>query len=331
MDRFDYNSAIAESWKQQTLLNIVKLRYMDLPVFVDVSSIVAGYSMETDIGAGGQFYPTAGNAGYAAVTAKGTFTDRPTVTYTPMTGDRFLRGVLKPLEPKNIFSMVQSGYPADFVLGLTVESLNGLRNRTEHGGVVQEAQAEFGTVLRLLREVQLAGGVGLRVVESRLPDGEDEAELFFRSENVTPEVRDKTNEIRRLLHLPLERERFRLIFSPARGAATELAVNSRSMMQIMATFSTYVDVPEEHLAEHLTLPMFEHLPEEQRKGAPLRIHSGKSKPAVSYAAVRYRDHWYWIDDDDWHSKRAVTSTMFFFTLEDASGGSHAPVVTIPAQ
>ncbi len=38
-DRFDYVNAISNSWKKQMLLNMVKIRYVDAPVFMEVSSI----------------------------------------------------------------------------------------------------------------------------------------------------------------------------------------------------------------------------------------------------------------------------------------------------
>jgi hypothetical protein len=85
-DRFDYGSAIGESWKPQALLNIVKMRYADSPVFVDVAQIVGGYALQSTVSAGwghnlGIHGPDSANIG-----SQGQFTDRPTITYVPQTG-----------------------------------------------------------------------------------------------------------------------------------------------------------------------------------------------------------------------------------------------------
>jgi hypothetical protein len=89
-DRSDYATAIADSWKHQTLLNIVKVRYGDFPVFLEISQVIAGYQIQSTFGTGFN----ASNASASTVgpfvaggslVAQGTFTDRPTVVYAPLT------------------------------------------------------------------------------------------------------------------------------------------------------------------------------------------------------------------------------------------------------
>ena len=63
----------------------------------------------------------------------------------------------------------------------------------------------------------------------------------------------------------------------------------------------------------------------------MRVHSSKEKPADAFAAVHYRHHWFWVDDRDWRTKRALTAVMFFFTLAETGENAKLPLVTIPAQ
>jgi hypothetical protein len=46
---FYYFNAISNSWKKQRLLNLVKTRYVEAPVFVEVSSIISQYTLEGQI------------------------------------------------------------------------------------------------------------------------------------------------------------------------------------------------------------------------------------------------------------------------------------------
>jgi hypothetical protein len=329
-DRFDYSTAIADSWKEQTLLNIVKLRYMDLPVFVEVSSVVAGYSLQTGVTIGGVTSSRGAVQGdYGSIGGQAIYTDRPTITYAPMTGEKFLRGLITPIDPKNIFFMLQSGYAADFVLGLTVESLNGVRNSSTARGTIRPADPDFVRALHLLRDMQAAGAMGMRVEEDKAKG--TTGVVFFRRDDVSPEIVAMGAEVRRLLKLSPDPQKFVITYSPMPGTPNELAVNSRSMLQIMSALASYIVVPSAHIEDRSTIPSFADAADAGGGGTPVRIHSGKDRPDEAFAAVRYRDYWYWVNQDDLLTKRALTAVMFFFTLADTGSTDNLPLITIPAQ
>ena len=99
------------------------------------------------------------------------------------------------------------------------------------------------------------------------------------------------------------------------------------MLQIMSAFASYVQVPEAHLRDH-SAAVF---PEDVTTKGRIQVHSGKDRPSHAYTAVQYREHWYWIDDDDLRTKRALSAIVFFFTLAETGEPGALPLITIPAQ
>jgi len=329
-DRFDYSGAISESWKRQTLLNIVKMRYLDPPIFVDVGQIVSGYSLESGATVGGQVASkdaVQGNSLLLGATLR--FTDRPTITYTPLTGNRFVKSLMTPLTPASVFFTIQSGWPADGVLLATTASINGLKNQETSLDSVTPPDPEFLKVLALLRKIQRSGAVAMRVLQS--PEKQETVILTFRAKNIPQETLDDIREVRRLLRLNQDAEEFKLVFGAAAADDKEVAVITRSLLHLMQAMSLQVEVPAQDLAESRAVPGFADASANSSSRYPFSISSSDAEPDNAFVEIFYRDHWFWVDDRDLRSKRAFAFMMMLFTLADSGEKESPPLITIPAQ
>src|SRR5262245_57809242 len=329
-DRFDYSGSMSESWKRQTLLNIVKLRYLDPPIFVDVGQIVSGYSLETGVNVGGQLSSSDAiqrNSLLLGTSAR--FTDRPTVTYMPLTGNKFVKGLMMPLPPESVFFTIQSGWPADGVLFAAAASINGLKNQETSLGGVNPPDPDFLRALALLRKIQLSGAVGMRVMQD--PQKRDTTLLTFRVKDISEETLNDVRELRRLLRLDPDASEIKLVFGATAANDKELAVLTRSILHLMQTMASQVEVPPEDLAQTRAVPGWESAQDKPGAMRLVRIQSSKRKPTDTFVAIDYRDHWFWIDDRDLKTKRAFAFMMMLFTLADTSDKENLPLITIPAQ
>jgi len=328
-DRFDYTTAISDSWKTQMLFNIVKARYGDAPVFLDVASVITQYQLEAAAGASATWQsPLAQspNANSLNVTGAGRFIDRPTITYNPVTGAKFARSMMAPIPPTSILNLVQAGYPVDLVIRVCVQSINGIQNR--YGGLAQSrpADPEFYPLLKRMRKVQAAGDIGLRV--SKTGEKEGAVMVFRRGKDKT--VNEDTAAIRATLGLDPDAMELKIVYGAIAADNKEIAILSRSMLQIIIDLASVVEVPEIHVEEKRASPtMKDQTPEGAVVPPLIRIHSSFFKPDDAFVAIPYRDHWFWIDDKDLVSKGMFSFLMFIFTLTETGEKEGAPIVTIP--
>jgi hypothetical protein len=328
-DRFDYITAISDSWKAQMLLNLVKLRYADAPVFLDVASVITQTGIQGTVAVSGTWWqnllqlPFTSTAG---ITAAGTYGEKPTVTYSPLSGEKFARSLMTPIPPAAILSFLQAGYPVDAVLRLTVHTINGIHSRYGYGARAREADPEFFPLVEKLRDIQQSGQIGLRVTKS----GNQTASLLVFSKKPNPAIDAERDEVRKLLGLDPQADEFNVVYGSVATNDHEIALLTRSMLEILSDLSSYIDVPAANVEQKRTFPS---PAPEIVNGAPvlalMRILNSSQKPDDAFAAVPYHQEWYWIDDKDFASKRLFSFIMFLFTLTDTGERQGAPIITVP--
>jgi len=334
-DRISYNDAIATSWKTQTLLNIVRIRYGDMAEFVDVSSIVNGYELNrtTSGNFGATNFPHAFIANLLTFGLSGSrsLTDRPTITYTPQTGSEFTKNLISPIPPSSILSLIEGGTSADAVMDLAVDSINGIRNSSVSSGKVVKEDPNFDLVLRTIRKAHGTGDVSFRVRPGAGKKSPPEVVMIFQ-DKASPAVASEVAEMRKVLKLDPDQHEFKVVFgmTPERNKMfpdknKEIALRTRSVLRVMTSLSMNVQVPISHLADGRAVTLADAGADPNPQ---LTVYSSCKKPCDAFAAVHYQGYWFWVEQSDRQSKRSLSYLRTFLALADTGKKDSTPLVTI---
>lgn len=323
IDRSDYATHLRETNKDQMLLNIVAMRYGDAPLFLEVSSVISQYTREGSVSAAVPIAPPTGNTDAAGVSGSVLLRETPTITYTPLSGDRFARSLLSPIPPASLLGLVESGWSIDSVFPVVLRSINGISNGSRNPLFAHSPDPEFERVIAAMARVQRSRALVLHV--ERGPETQFSARASL-SPQPTEQDRADLAYLVRALNLPGDgRGEFKVAFGDGQVAPDTLTLGTRSMFEIFSEMAQGVEVPPRDAGGRTI---------ETSSGAAdiealIHIRSGIARPADAHAAIRYRGTWFWIDGTDEQSKRMFLIAQIILSLNDTSGGANAPLVTIP--
>ncbi|MGZ8143913.1 MAG: hypothetical protein ACXW0L_05720 [Methylosarcina sp.] len=255
-----------------------------------------------------------------------TYIDRPTITYTPLTGAHFMQVMITPIPPSALLMRAEEGWPIDMLLQIGAQSINGISNR-KGGARGHAADPDFARLLAALQRLQASGVIDLRVGKAE-DKNQESTVMVISQKKLSAEIQADRELVRKLLGLRPDIHEFKIIYGAVSGKDDVIAMQTRSGFQILNQLASNVDVPPEHIAEQRTYPPIPELGGTQSLPPLIKIHAEKSRPADAFAAVKYRDYWYWTDDRDFRSKGIFTFLMIIMTLSETEDKAQLPVITI---
>lgn len=325
--RGQYNAVVQRTNSEQLLLNLVRLRYRDAPLFLDVTSISSSLSLELGAEVLGQIGPDGRSVGPGG---RAIYNERPTITYAPLQGERFGRQFLTPLDPRMMLLLYHSGWAIDRIFKVFLQRLGPLPNAPRASGPTPDSAPKY---LEFFRACELLRGLwGEGMLELGYVNYGDQPALAIR---IDARVIDSTevHQLSRLLGLPGPRSTILLSEVVRPGDTNTVAISPRSLLASMYYTSQGVEVPRRDrdagrvtVTRRIDGSAFDWT---EITGRILRVHHAQRKPADPYVSVYYRKHWWYISDNDLDSK----STFSFLSqaLEMLSSGikSAGPILTLP--
>ncbi|AOS43642.1 hypothetical protein Verru16b_00694 [Lacunisphaera limnophila] len=317
--RGPYSEVLALTDKEELLTNIVRLAYLDAPVFLQVASVTASpsieYGTESELRLGDGSSPNPLALGKPKVIIK----DSPTIVYRPLLGKEFSSELLMPFDIRAVFLMIDNGFDFSVLAQLLFKQFNHLSNARS---ATTAERAEFrrvtDAIARLLQSGALRLGTGTEGLRSA--DGKVVAELKDEAVD-TPDGR--------LLISALGLDpglRTYELKTGLQGSNASIALSTRSLQALLSYMSNYVQPPPEHAA--LVWPT-----DARSEPDPLmRILSSRTRPDNADPAVFYKGYWFYVRADDLRSRNTLFLIRLLFNLQaQASSGDNTVQLTLPVK
>ena len=323
-----YNEAIISSMNEQMLQNLVRMRYRDVPFFLEIGSVTASLSLganaglesDVNLGSGDTLTPNLGIA----------YADKPTISYTPLRGEDLFKSILSPLQLESILVLTQSGWNISRVFGLCFERINNLYNAPNASGPTPAQEPdyeEFGNLMDALRTLQKNQ---LMEIGTR---GEKEIVIKLIRDN--DRYSDEIDKVYDLLGLDRHVDEFSLNTDFLEMDDSRWTVRTRSISGVLYYLSHNVQAPSHHRDVLVTDTRL-------RRGGffdwgvtpagrVFRIRTSEEPPDNAYIATRYRDHWFYIEDDDLETKSTFMLLRQLFDLQAGQTESQVPALTLPVR
>ncbi len=124
--RMRYNEVVRDTNDEQLLMNIVRLRYADSPVFIDLPNITSQFEVAgrgNYLGGYGNQVRGPASLGFGELTLR----DSPTLSYHPREGREIAKALLTPLS-SDLFIVVNAGANLEQLLLFSINDINDVAN-----------------------------------------------------------------------------------------------------------------------------------------------------------------------------------------------------------
>lgn len=329
---YNYNKAIAQSKDEQLLLNLVRLRYRDSVVFMDISGVSSQQSYTTSLSASAGFPLRNITNGTGDIGSGFEYSTSPAFTYHPQRGAEFARKLLSPIGADTIVLLANSGWSIERLLTCCVEKLGKLSNAPSASGPTPPElpnNREFRDLSKLLRKLQRQERVA--VEQSRNADTDEISLSLVIDANGTSDCQKLQS------YFGSSGCDWRINLVEINGVSGDgtLFTQTRTVLGALYTLSHGVNVPEEHLSEGVvtqsTVLSRETANWTDFLSGQFQVHASVDKPEHAAVKIFYRDYWFWIDDRDLESKTTFNLLDFLIALQSAAEGGATPLLLLSSR